>query len=111
MLTFMRAAALEADLRISTLAGLKRELARRGVLVSASAVPHLDPKRGEESLPTGITELDSVLPGGFPRRALSEVLGPAACGKTSLVAPAIGAATRSGGLAAIVDPGGEMYPP
>lgn len=99
------------------LAAVRELLGRRGVLVSAPAVA--DPEDeglqrtppDRDALSTGHAALDALLPGGFPRRAVSEVLGSAACGKTSLVLSALARATRAGGWIAFVDPGAEAYPP
>lgn len=110
-------AAADKQARLARLAGVRALLARRGVLVSPPAVPEAEddglartpPDPG--ALPTGDASLDALLPGGFPRRAVSEVLGSAACGKTSLVLPALARVTRAGGWVAFVDPAAEAYPP
>lgn len=112
-------AALEAAAdKQARLAAVRELLARRGVLVSAPAVPEGEEEEGLARTPpdpgalaTGDAALDALLPGGFPRRAVSEVLGSAACGKTSLALPALARVTRAGGWVAFVDPAAEAYPP
>ena len=53
--------------------------------------------------PTGIRELDRLLSGGFPRGRLSEMAGPASCGRTSLALHLLAQTTRAGEMAAVVD--------
>jgi hypothetical protein len=71
------------------------------------------PLRGEvraTPLPTGIASLDGLLRGGFPRGQMSEVYGPASSGRTGLLVAAAAQATRTGALAAWVDPGDRFDP-
>lgn len=53
--------------------------------------------------PTGVSELDARLLGGFPRGQLSELVGPRSSGRTSLLLRLLGAATARGELVALVD--------
>ena len=53
-------------------------------------------------LATGLSELDGVI-SGYPRGAVTELVGPDTSGKTSLVQSLLGAATRAGELCAYVD--------
>ncbi len=53
--------------------------------------------------PTGIRELDRLLSGGFPRGRLSEMAGPASCGRTSLALHLLAQTTRVGEMTAVVD--------
>ena len=63
-------------------------------------------------LPSGFPALDALLPGGgFPAGRVVELTGTPASGKTTLALLAIAQATRSGRLAAFVDPRDELYPP
>jgi RecA/RadA recombinase len=66
------------------------------------------PLRGEDRrlrpLATGITELDSLLEGGFPRGALSEIHGPASSGRTGALLGLLARTTSGGALAGLVDP-------
>lgn len=71
----------------------------------------LAPVREPDALATGIAALDALLPGGFPRRAVTEVLGSVASGKTTLVAHALARLTQARRLVAWIDPFEEAYPP
>lgn len=72
------------------------------------------PLRGEDlrprRLPTGVSEVDALLGGGLPRGQVSEVHGPASSGRTSVVVSAVAHATRTGALAAWVDPADRFDP-
>lgn len=106
------APALEADGKRARFAAVRELLAAKGLLAPSWPTPDdAGPVVEPDALPTGLPALDALLPGGFPRRAVSEVLGPAACGKTTLVAHAVAAVTRARRLAAWIDPRGEAYPP
>jgi hypothetical protein len=54
-------------------------------------------------LATGITVLDALLGGGFPRGRVTEITGPLSSGRTSLALALLAAATRAGEIAAVVD--------
>jgi protein ImuA len=62
--------------------------------------------RAQAALPTGFAALDAELPGGgWPRRALAELLLPhAGVGEMRLLAPALAALTRAGQRVLWVDP-------
>lgn len=53
---------------------------------------------------TGVTEVDAVLGGGFPRGRLAEVTGPPSSGRTALLLATAAAATRRGEVVAWIDP-------
>jgi hypothetical protein len=53
--------------------------------------------------PTGLAEIDRALGGGFPRGRVSEVVGPACCGRTSLALALLARVTAQGECAALVD--------
>lgn len=55
-----------------------------------------------ECLYTGLAALDAVT-GGFPRGAISEILGPESSGRTTLVHALLAAATARGEICAYVD--------
>jgi recombination protein RecA len=55
-----------------------------------------------ECLPTGIDPLDAVT-GGFPRGAISEILGPESSGRTTLLHALLAAATARSEICAYVD--------
>jgi hypothetical protein len=67
----------------------------------APASPSLD--RWEIAIPTGFSDLDHRLAGGFPRGHASEIIGPASSGRTSVLTALMAAAVRHGELAALVD--------
>ena len=52
---------------------------------------------------TGLAEIDRALGGGFPRGRVSEVVGPACCGRTSLALALLARVTAQGELAVVVD--------
>lgn len=52
---------------------------------------------------TGLAPVDRLLGGGFPRGRLSEIAGPASCGRTSLALGLLAQTTYSGKLAALID--------
>jgi len=63
------------------------------------------------ALPTGFAALDAATGiGGFPRGQISELLGPATSGKTSLALIALAEAQRCGGIGAYFDPGRALDP-
>ncbi len=56
-----------------------------------------------ETMTTGIEALDVRLAGGWPRGALSEVIGPRSSGRTGVLVSTLAAATREGHVVALVD--------
>src|SRR5687767_6070173 len=52
---------------------------------------------------TGVAGCDRALAGGLPRGQLSEIVGPASSGRTSLLLQLMAAATARGELVALVD--------
>jgi recombination protein RecA len=68
-----------------------------------SALP-VGPLRDDQAIAaTGVSALDGVLLGGFPRGQLSEIVGPRSSGRTSLLLHMLAAATARGELVALVD--------
>jgi len=55
------------------------------------------------SAPTDLAGLDHTLGGGWPRGELSEIVGPASSGRTSLCVATMAAAVRRGEVVALVD--------
>jgi len=53
--------------------------------------------------PTGLSEIDRLLGGGFPRGRLSEIAGPASGGRTSLGLALLAQTTAAGEVVAVVD--------
>ena len=82
---------------------LDPELASR--LVTAQ---RLEERRGQRS--SGLPELDALLGGGWPRGALSELLGRRSSGRTSVMLAALARAARAGEATALVDTGGALDP-
>jgi len=61
--------------------------------------------------PTGLTEVDRLLGGGFPCDGLSEITGAASSGRTSLALALLGETTRASSCAAVVDLADAFDPP
>jgi hypothetical protein len=55
-----------------------------------------------EKLPTGLAPLDSLID-GFPRGAISEIIGPESSGRTTLIHSLLAAATAKSEICAYVD--------
>ncbi|MCL6429670.1 MAG: DNA recombination/repair protein RecA [Anaerolineae bacterium] len=63
------------------------------------------------ALPTGFAALDAAIGiGGFPRGQITELLGPATSGKTTLALIALARAQRCGGIGAYFDLGWTLDP-
>lgn len=62
-----------------------------------------------ETLPTGIAALDR-LTGGLPRGRITEILGPASSGRTSLLLSTLAQATGREEVCGVVDPAGVFDP-
>ncbi len=58
--------------------------------------------RRQETLATGVTSLDQIIE-GFPRGAISEILGPESSGRTTLIHSLLAAATAKLEICAYVD--------
>src|SRR5215472_2056864 len=63
-----------------------------------------------ELQPSGITELDAVLGGGFPRGSLVELCGPASSGRTSLAFSLLAQATERQEACVFVDVSDSLDP-
>src|SRR5690349_50872 len=63
-----------------------------------------------ELQPSGVTELDAVLGGGFPRGSLVELCGPASSGRTSLAFSLLAQATDRQEACAFVDVSDSLDP-
>ncbi len=61
--------------------------------------------------PTGLPGIDRLLRGGFPRGRLSEIAGPACCGRTSLALALLARTTASGEVVALIDGADAFDPP
>ena len=72
----------------------------------------LPERLGEDAVaPLDIDALDSGLAGGLPRGQVSEVVGPASSGRTSVAWAALAAATRRGESVALIDTFDRFDPP
>ncbi len=58
--------------------------------------------KARETLPTGLAALDAVIQ-GFPRGAISEILGPESSGRTTLVHSLLAASTAKQEICAYID--------
>src|SRR5205814_9386938 len=67
-------------------------------------------RAGVELQPSGVTELDVVLGGGFPRGSLVELCGPASSGRTSLAFSLLAEATERQQACAFVDVADSLDP-
>src|SRR5258707_11576258 len=63
-----------------------------------------------ELQPSGVTELDAVLGGGFPRGSLVELCGSASSGRTSLAFSLLAEATERQQACAFVDVADSLNP-
>jgi RecA/RadA recombinase len=61
-------------------------------------------------LPSGLSALDVVLDGGWPRGRVSEIVGGRSSGKTSIVLASLAAATRRGEVVACIDVADALHP-
>jgi hypothetical protein len=59
---------------------------------------------------TGIPALDSILDGGLPRGALTEITGPVSSGRTALMGALLASATRQAEVTAVVDFPDALHP-
>ena len=68
-----------------------------------TALPAWDRREDSAAVATDMATLDACLRGGLPRGQLSEIVGPASSGCTTVVLQTIAASTRRGEIAALVD--------
>src|SRR5262252_5258871 len=68
-----------------------------------TALPAWERREDSTASATDIATLDACLRGGLPRGQLSEIVGSASSGRTSVVLQTIAASTRRGEIAALVD--------
>ncbi len=77
--------------------------ARRLDRTLTTTLPAPDPHDEYAVAATGVTALDAIVGGGFPRGQLSEITGARSSGRASLVVRMIAAASGRGELVALVD--------
>ena len=65
----------------------------------------------ERSRGVGLAAIEQLLRGGFPRGRVSEIAGPASCGRTSLAHALLARTTSAGELACVIDLAGGFDPP
>src|SRR5262245_66368006 len=86
----------------------ERKRALEALLKTRRLQADAPPLRGEDyrlrPIATGVVALDAVLAGGFPRGEQSEIHGPASSGRTGVLLSLLAHTTRTGALAALVDP-------
>src|SRR5271157_1278399 len=68
------------------------------------------PRSALELLPTGIAEVDALLEGGLPLGGMTEVIGRASSGRSTLVLSVLAGITRQGAAAAYVDVSDALDP-
>lgn len=61
------------------------------------------PRSAPDLLPTGIAEVDTLLDGGLPLGGVTEIIGPACSGRSTLVLSLLSGITGRGAAAAYVD--------
>lgn len=69
----------------------------------------LQPKTTAEVISTGIPEIDSLL-GGLPRGGITEIVGPASSGRTSLMLSTLSHATNHQEICALIDTNDSLDP-
>lgn len=78
-----------------------KALGKEGIAVAALDVMRLDTKI--EKFPTGLSSLDYILGGGYPRGRVIEIYGWESSGKTTMCLLALAAIQRAGGKACLID--------
>jgi hypothetical protein len=68
-----------------------------------TALPPLERSDPAVLIPFDLAAMDGLLHGGFPRGQLSEIVGATSSGRTTLLLQLIGALTRRGEIAALID--------
>lgn len=68
----------------------------------STALPPLG-QTSDRVVATGMADVDASLAGGVPRGQISELVGPASSGRTTMMCRLLASATRAGELVAVVD--------
>ena len=105
-----------ATLQPSRLQALLRELDRElspelQKTIQTASQRRNDSSRYSARYPTGLSDIDELVGGGFPAGCLSEIFGPTSSGRTTLVLGLLARATRSGVHVAWVDCAEAFDPP
>jgi hypothetical protein len=102
-------AAMGRPVAFSKVRELLESVAAAPRLVPVTRASRLEVRPTPEMVPTGIPELDEMT-GGLPRGGLTEILGPASSGRTSVMLAALSSATRRGEVCALVDVSDALDP-
>jgi hypothetical protein len=86
-----------------SIAGRPDPVALRVLPAVAPFVVRPDCRGARLTAPTGLSLLDRLLGGGFPRGAIAELVGPRGSGRTSVLLAGLARATAGGALAALID--------
>ena len=86
-----------------TSAAALREQIESVLAMRIPAALSVSPRSAPELLPTGIAEVDALLEGGLPLGGVTEVIGRASSGRSTLVLSLLAGITRQGATAAYVD--------
>ncbi len=86
-----------------TSAAALREQIESVLAMRIPAALSVSPRSAPELLPTGIVEVDALLEGGLPLGGVTEVIGRASSGRSTLVLSLLAGITRQGATAAYVD--------
>jgi len=89
---------------------LNRAAVRQRIGASTLRGSQLREKRKREFLSTGMKHLDLLLSGGIPRGQMTEIIGPASSGKTSLLLSILSQATTRGEVVAYIDSFASLDP-
>src|SRR5438132_14409265 len=89
---------------------LSRKLGKLDTGVIGRGLEGFQNRAAVELQPSGVTELDRVLGGGFPRGSLVELFGPASSGRTSLAFSLLARATERQEACAFVDVSDSLDP-
>lgn len=73
-----------------------------------TALPPLERSDPSAFIPFDLSAIDGILHGGLPRGQVSEVAGGPSSGRTTLLLQLIGAVTRRGEIAALIDTGDRL---
>jgi hypothetical protein len=91
-------------------AALLESLAEKPRLARVTPATRLEVRPAPALVSFGIAALDQ-LTGGLPRGCLTEISGPDASGRTSVLLAALAAATQRGEICALIDASDAFHPP